>query len=167
MAEKTTSRETTKDKENPFADMAEQAARNCEQALRSGLKLQQQASQWWGSMLDHGASAEDWHERFTQYNSLAHSLAPATQQRMEEVLELVEKSTRTGTELYKKAAEAAQTPAPADSQAKWMDFWTASLGAARANTEAVMQINSRAMNTWLEFIQKNAEIAQPRTPKAG
>ena len=47
-----------------------------------------------------------------------------------------------------------------------MDFWMSSLGAARSNAEAAMQINTKAMDAWIEFVQKNAEIAQVRAPKA-
>jgi len=166
MQDKTSTKETMKDKENPMAEMAEQAVKNCEQALRSGLKFQQEAGQWWTNALDQSASAEDWQKRFSSFTNLANGLRPATQKRMEEVLDLAEKNTRTGTELFKKAADAAQTPVIAESQAKWMDFWTASLGAARSNAEAITQINTRAMDAWIEFVQKNAEITQVRAPKA-
>lgn len=166
MQDKTSTKETMKDKENPMSAMAEQAVKNCEQALRSGLKFQQEAGQWWTTMLDQGASHETWQKRFTSFANLANGLKPATQKRMEEVIELAEKNTRTGTELFKKAAEAAQTPAIAESQAKWMDFWTSSLGAVRSNAEAATEINARAMDTWIEFVQKNAEIAQGRASKA-
>ncbi len=166
MQDKTSSKETTKDKENPLADMAEQAARNYEQALRAGLKLQQEAGQWWSGMFDQSASPDDWQKRFTNIASLANGLRPATQKRMEEVLDLMEKNNRTGTELFKKAADAAQTPSIAESQTKWLDLWTSSLGAARSNAEAALQINARAMESWIEFVQKSAELSQARAQKA-
>jgi hypothetical protein len=155
-----------KDKANQMSEMAEQAVKNCEQAMRSGFKLQQEAGQWLSQMFDQNASAGDWQKRFTSYATLANSFRPVTQKRMEEALEMVEKNTRIGTELFKKAAEAAQTPAIPECQAKWMDFWMSSLGAARSNAEAAMQINTKAMDAWIEFVQKNAEIAQVRAPKA-
>lgn len=166
MQEKTSSKESFKNKENPMAEIAEQTVKNCEQALHTGLKFQQEAGQWWSKVFDQATSVEDWQKRFSNFNSLANSLRPATQKRLDEVLDLVEKNTRTGTELLKKATDAAQTPAIADSHAKWMDVWTSSLGAVRSNAEAVMQINARAMDTLIDFVQKNADIAQVRSSKA-
>jgi hypothetical protein len=65
----------------------------------------------------------------------------------------------------KKAVDAAQTPVPAECQAKWMDFWATSLGTVRSNTEAVSQMSSRAIDSWIEFVRKNSEITEVRTPK--
>ena len=166
MQEKTSTKETMKDKANPIPDMAEQALKNCEQALRSGLKFQHQAGQWWTNMLDQGASIEDWQKRFSSFTNLVNGFRPTAQKRVEEVLDLMEKNSRAGADLCKKASEAAQTPGIAESQAKWMEVWTSSLGAVRSNAEAAVQINSRAMEAWIEFAQKNADLAQARTAKA-
>jgi hypothetical protein len=159
MQDKTSTKETGKEKENPLADMAQEAYRNYEQALHAGLKLQQEAGQWWSNLFDQNVSAEDWRKR---YNTVANSLRPATQKRVEEAWEMVDKNTRNGTELIKKAVEASQAATLPDSQTKWLDFWTSSVGAGRANAEAVLQFNSRAMETWIEFVQKSTEAFQTR-----
>lgn len=166
MQDKTSSKEKTKGQDSQVADIAEQAARNYEQALRTGMKFQQEARQWWNGLLDQGASAEDWQKRATDFTALADSLRPATQKRMQEVLDLVEKNSRTGTEILRKAGEAAQAPAMPQSQSKWMDVWTSSLSAARYNAEAALQIQTRAMETWIEFIEKSAHLGHGRAGKA-
>ncbi len=165
MKEKTDTASATEDRKNPMSDMAEQVMRNSEQALRSGLKMQQEAGQWWTNCLNQGAPANDWQKRYTNFSNLFNEYFPATGKRMEEMLDLMEKNTRTGTELMKKAADAAQTPVIADSQAKWMEFWASSLGAVRANAEAFAQINGRAIESWIDFVQKNTEITQVRVPR--
>ncbi len=81
-------------------------------------------------------------------------------------MELMERSTRTNADLLKKAVDAAQTQAVGESQGKWLDVWTSSLGAARSNVEAMTQIGSRAIDSWIDFIQKSTEIAEVRVPKA-
>jgi len=151
---------------NLMSDMAEQVVKNCEQAMRSGLKMQQETGQWWTNWVSQSAPAGDWQKRFSSFSNLVNDFLPATGKRMEEVLELMEKNTRTGTELAKKAADAAQTPVIADSQGKWMEFWSASLGAVRSNTEALAQINGRTIESWMDFVQKNTEVMQIRVPKA-
>jgi hypothetical protein len=80
-------------------------------------------------------------------------------------LSLAESNSRTGVELMKKATDAVQAPSIAESQSKWMDVWTTSLGVARNNTEALLQINTRAIDSWIEFARKNTEVAQVRFPK--
>lgn len=166
MQERTSTKETIRNNENLLTGMAEQAAKNCEHALRTGLRMQQEAGQWWSSMLDQNQSADDWQKRFNQFTSLANSLRPAAQKRMEEVLDLVEKNNRAGTELFKKATDATHTPISADSPGKWVDLWTSSLETVRSNAEAVMQINTRAMDSWIEFVQRHADIGQIRGSKA-
>jgi len=158
-------KETHRDKENPVADMADKAMKNYEQALRTGLKLQEEAGKWWTGVLNQSTSAQDWQKRATNWTTMATGVMPAAQKRMEDVLELMEKSSRTGAELVKKAVDAAQTPVIAESQAKWLDFWTASLGAARSNAEALTQIHTRAIDSWIDFVRTNTEVTEIRVPK--
>jgi hypothetical protein len=165
MKDKDNAKETVKDTVNPISGMAEQAMKNCEQALRTTLKFQQEAGQWWGNLCNQSAPVQDWQKRVANFGTIASGFMPATQKRMEETLELVEKNNRASAELMKKAAEAAQTPVIAESQSKWMDFWASSLGAMRSNAEAAMQINSRALDAWIDFVQKNTEVTEIRVPK--
>ncbi len=150
----------------PMMEMVDQAMKNYEQALRAGLKLQEETGRWWGGLFNQGAATQDWQKRFLNFAGVANGLAPANQKRLEEVLELMEKNTRTSADLMKKAVEAAQTPAIGESQGKWLDVWTSSLGAARSNGEAVMQIGTRAIDSWIDFIQKSTEVTEVRVPKA-
>jgi hypothetical protein len=166
MKDKRDTGDPTKDKKNPLSEIAEQTVKNCEQALRTGLKMQQEAAQWWNDWVNQRAPAEDWQKRLTNFSALANDFMPTTQKRMEEVLELMEKNSRTSADLMKAAADAAQTPVIADSQAKWMEFWTASVRAVRANAEAVSQINGRAIDAWIDFVRKHTEVTEVRVPKA-
>ena len=148
-----------------LSDMAEQVAKNYEQALRSGLKMQQEAGEMWTTWMTQSAPPSDWQKRFPKFTNLVNEYVPAARERMEEVAQLMERNTRTGNELLKKAADAARTPTIADSQAKWMDFWTSSLEATRAAGETMAQISSRAIDTWINCIHKSTEIAEVRVPK--
>jgi len=154
-----------KDKEKPAAEMAEKAMRNYEQALRTGVKLQEEAGRWWTTMLNQTTSAQDWQKRVTNLTSVANGVMPVAQKRMEEVMELMEKNSRTGAELMKKAVDAAQSPAIAESQAKWIEVWTSSLGAVRSNAEALTEINTRVIDSWIDFARKNTEITEVRVPR--
>jgi len=146
--------------------MAEKAMRNYEQALRTSVKLQEEAGRWWTTMLNQTTSTQDWQKRMSNITSVANGVMPVAQRRMEEVMDLMQKNSRTGADLVKKAVDAAQTPAIAESQSKWIDVWTASLGAVRSNAEALTQINTRVIDSWIDFARKNTEVTEVRVPKA-
>jgi hypothetical protein len=148
-----------------MSDMADKAMKNYEQALHTSLKFQEEAGRWWTSILNQTAFTQDWQKRVSNMTGMANTLMPMAQRRMEEVMSLMEKNGRTGAELMKKAVDAAQTPAIAESQAKWMDFWTSSMGAVRSNAEAVTEISTKAIDSWIDFIRENTEMTQIRVPK--
>ncbi len=149
--------------------MFEQTMRQCEQALKTGLRLQEEASRWWTSMLSQTASqtasAQDWQKRFSNLTAMAGDVIPKTQRSMEEMLNFMEKNSRTGVDLMKKAIDAAQAPAIMESQARWMDFWESSLGTVRSNAEALTHMNSRAFDSWIEFVRRNTETVEMKMPK--
>lgn len=164
MKEKTTAKESNH-REKAMGDMADSAMKNYEQAVRTGMKLQEEAVRCWNGLFTQTASAQDWQKRFSSFTNLTNEVVPLTQRRMEEVLELMEQNSRTGAELMKKAVDAAQTTVPAESQAKWMEFWTSSMGAMRNNAEAIAQINARAIDSWVTFVRENTEVTEVRVPK--
>lgn len=161
----TTKKETARETERPAAEMTNQAMKNYEQALRTGLKLQEEAIRWWSGVMTQAATAQDWQNRFNNVANLANGVMPLAQKRMEEVLDLMEKNSRTGNDLMKRAVEAAQAPVIADSQAKWMDVFTSSLGVMRSNAEALTQMGTRAIDSWIDFVRQNTEVTEIRVPK--
>jgi len=163
MKEKT---QSTKQAEKPISEMADKAMKGYEHAIRTGLKLQEEAAHYWTNVLTQTASPHDWQKRYTGFTAMANGIMPAAQRRMEEVLELMEKNSRASADLMKKAVDAAQTTVIAESQAKWMDFWAASVGAARSNAEAITDIGSKTVDSWVDFIRKNTEVTEVRVPKS-
>jgi len=157
----------TKDnnKARPTSETAENATRNYEHAVRTGLKFQEEAGRWWSSMLNQNNLAQDWQKRLTGMTGMANSLMPMAQHHMEDMMALMEKNSRTGTELMKKAVDAAQAPGLAESQAKWIEFWTSSMGAVRSQTEAISEISNKAIDSWVDFVRKNTEVTEMRVPK--
>jgi hypothetical protein len=158
--------QTTKDKEHSVNQLADQALKNYEQVLHTGLRMQEEAVRCWTSMFNTASSGDEWHKPFNNLTSATNDMLPLTHQRMAEMLGLMEKNSRTGADLMKKAVDAAQTSVPAESQAKWIDFWSSSMGAARSNAEALTQIGARAMDSWIDFVRQNSEVTEIRVPKA-
>src|SRR5262249_31972270 len=98
------------------------ARKNYEQAIRTGQKFQEEAGQWWTRMLTQTATATDWQRNFSRFTALAGNAMPLAQRCLEGAMDVMEKSGKSSAELMRKAADAAQTPSLAESQAKWMEF---------------------------------------------
>jgi hypothetical protein len=152
--------ETSTHSEKPLTDMAEAARKNYEQAVRTGQKWQEEAGQWWSRMMGSGGAA-DWQKQVAQFTNLASQGMPLAQARFEDALQLMEKNTRVSADLMKKAIEASQTPRLSECQAKWVDFWTSGLKAMQSNVEAVTELSTKAIDSWLDFVHKNSQVVQP------
>lgn len=159
MKEKT---ETAK-KEQSAAEFTEQAFKCWEQAMRAGLKLQEDALRRWSELSSPAApAAPDWQKRFNGLNAAARDLASGGQKRTEEVLDFVNQNTRTATELFKKMSEAAQAGTAAERQAALNEWSAASADAVRACAQGVAQISTRAVDSWVQFAQQSFEAVQAR-----
>ena len=163
MKEKT--KESTYQKTKPLSEAADKAMKNYEQAVRTGLKLQEEAAHLWTNLLNQSASPQEAQKRFTSATAIANGVLPVAQKSLDDVLDLCEQNTKTGTELLKKAADACQTSTLSEYQAKCLDLCTASVDFARSNLEAVTQINSRALDSWINYVRKSADVTEVHTPK--
>ena len=148
-----------------ITETAEKAMKSYKDALQTGSKLNETAGLWWSTLLRQADLTQDWQKQFARFTRMTEGAMPAVQRQMEEVVEVMNKSSRTGAELIKKALDAAQAPTFLGSQAKWMEFWTSSLKAAQSNAEALTQLNTGAINQWLRYVQNYTEVTEVRVPK--
>lgn len=148
------------------AELAEQAIRSCEEAIRLSMKLQAETLECWSQLLKQSAAFSDWQKCYTRLSSAITSTLPALERQFTELMTLTQENTRRSAELLRKTMEASQAANLSESQQKWMEVWTSSLGAIRANTEAVTQANGRALDSWLAFTRQAGEFAQFRAPRA-
>jgi len=155
MAEKAKTHKTQHTATETMSDMADRAR-------RTGQRVQDEAGQFWDRVLSQTA---DWQKQVTNFASLTNRMIPLTQQRMEDAMTLLEKNTRAGTELLHKAMAAAQTANLAESQAKWLEFWTSSMKALQGNVESVTEISNNAIDSWIHFVRTNNERLDGRVPK--
>ncbi len=161
MAQKSKTQKTQKTQpaQNAATEVTEQARQNYQQALRTGQRLQEEAGQWWSRMLGQGASIAEWQKQFANLSGAAASMLPLVQRRMEDMMHLFEKSSRTGSEMVRKAVDAAQSTAIPESQTKWMDFWAYSMKAAQSNIENATEMGARAFDGWMDYIRKTESRA--------
>jgi hypothetical protein len=147
---------TKEDNGTVLLKMAEEALKNYEQSLKTGLKLQKEATQWWTKSLQQTAPTADLRKWFANLGSSANdTVFPAAEKQLEEILHLLEKNNRDCVELARKATEAARTCGIAESQAKWIEFWNSSMLAARSNAEVWTQANSKMLDKCVDFFRQN------------
>jgi hypothetical protein len=154
LAGKGTPHMTTEEKTKPACDLYDQAMKNYEQALKTGLKLQEDSVKVLTGLLNQPTAPQDLQKRV---KALADEVIPQTQKNIEDNLQLVEQTTRTSIELLKKATAATQATTLHDAQSKFLGFCEASLSAVRDTAVAVTQANAKALESWMVYARKCAE----------
>jgi len=147
---------TTEDKAKLGTDLFEQATKNYEQALKTGLKLQEDSLRTWTGLLNQTTAPQDLQKRV---KALTDEIIPQTQKTIEDNLKLVEQTSRVSIELLKKAAATAQATTVQDAQSKFLSFCETSLNAVRDTTVAVTQANAKAVEAWVGYARKSADPA--------
>jgi len=146
------------DNKNTMSELMEQAMKNYEQALQSGLKLQEESSRWWTDFMTQSTTATDWQKR---WKTTATQTIPIVQKRMEESLRLVEQSSQTSLDLLKQALAVTASDSPANAQTKVQQLWEASLRALRQNAQAVAQANAKVVESWMQLFTAGTETGAP------
>jgi hypothetical protein len=138
-----------------------QSMRMFETAMRTGAKVQEESARWFSGMVSNMASPQGWQKRTEEVINETISI---TQKNVEEALRVMNQNARTGIELLQKAFEARQADSPTDAQTKSRELWETALGALRANTEAVLQANSRWAESWAEVTRRLAGETENHQP---
>lgn len=145
---------TTEDKTKPVTEMYEQAMKNYEQAVKTGLKMQEESAKIWTGFLSQSPSPQDWQKKT---KAMAEEVIPQAQKAVDDGLKLIEQSSRTSVELLKKVVEASQATSVQDAQTNLLSLWEASLNAMRDSAVAVVQANNKAFENWVAYVRKNGE----------
>jgi hypothetical protein len=135
----------------PVNELFAEAMKNYEQALKAGLKLQEEAGKCWSGLLAQSAGARDWQK---QAGATLDEIFQTTQQRMAETMQYVEQNSRTSLALLKQATEVVQSTSVAEGQAKVQKLGQTWLEALQSNTQAMTQSNTKFMETWADFVKK-------------
>src|SRR5438270_12405185 len=73
------------EKNKPVSDLFEQAMSSYEQAFRTGVRLQEESSRWWTSMLEQTGPSREWQKTI---RTMANEILPEAQKRMEDGLRI-------------------------------------------------------------------------------
>jgi polyhydroxyalkanoate synthesis regulator protein len=132
-------------------ELFNQAVETFETAIRTGVKMQEEYARWFAHMLSDVGSPQEWQSKGQTIISESMQMA---QKNFDEAIRMMNENTRTGLELMQQAFETRQAGSTSDAQARTREIWETALGALRNNTEAVVQANSRMLETWAELAKK-------------
>src|SRR5437762_2209635 len=120
---------TTATKDPGVSGLFDQAFQTFGDALKSGVKIQEEVGKWWSEALDQAGPANEWQKKS---RALVSEAIPAAQKNTEEWLKLVEQNYRRSMSLFKKAFES--NGDPSDVRAKTKQLWEESMELVRDNT---------------------------------
>lgn len=132
-------------------ELFNQAIETFETAIRTGVKMQEEYARWFTHMLGDVGSPQQWQSKGQTIISESMQMA---QKNFDEAIRMMNENARTGLELMQRAFETRQAGSTSDAQARTREIWETALGALRNNTEAVVQANSRMLETWAELAKK-------------
>jgi hypothetical protein len=138
--------------ETSVTSLFDQAVQTCGEAMKAGVKIQEDMARWWSEALEQGGAMQAWQKRSRAILSEA---IPAAQKNAEEWLRVIEQNYRRGMELLKKALESEQGGAPTDIRTRTQELWEHALGAFRDSAQAMAQANVKMMEQWAEIVRKN------------
>jgi predicted phage tail protein len=142
---------TTEQKAKPVTDLFEQAMKSYEQALKTGIRMQEESANVFSNLISQATSPQDWQK---QVKAVADDFVPQTQKAVDEGLKLIEQTSKASVDLLKKAVAAGQPTSATDAQAKMLGLWESSLNAMRDTAVSVTQANNKAIESWLAFASK-------------
>jgi len=138
--------------EAKMTNLFDQAVQSFGDAVKAGVKIQEDIAKFWGDVLDQGGAMQEWQKRS---RAMVNEAIPTAQRQAEEWLKLVEQNYKRSMDLLKKAFDSEQTTAAADIRAKTQELWEASLEVIRDNAQAMAQANVKMMEQWAEILRKN------------
>jgi hypothetical protein len=138
-----------------------EAAETFNEAVKAGLKVQEEIGKWWSDALEQAGPTEQWQKKS---KAVFDETIPAAQKSAQEWIKLVDQNYKRSVGLFKKAWEV-QPADPADMRAKSQELWEESLGLVRDNANAVAQANIKLMEVWGRVLQNGAPVGNGKSKK--
>jgi polyhydroxyalkanoate synthesis regulator protein len=137
-------------------DLFEEAYKSYDQALKTGIKVQEDTVKMWKDLLSKTSSPTEFQAKFTE---MVESVFPAAKKRMEEALKSVEENYKTSTSLLQQAMQIWQPGSVAETQNRIQGLWETSLSAARTNVQNVVKTNQQILDAWTGLASNGSKKA--------
>lgn len=137
-------------------ELLDEAGQTYFKAMKTGLKLQEDASTWWSDQLKSVNGSAEWLNKPREVMTEAIN---QWQKNAETTLELMEKSTQESLELLNKAFAVGQADSIEAAQQKLNELWESSLNTMRENVQTTLKANAKFAEMWMEMASKQADDA--------
>lgn len=139
------------------ADFYKKAIESFDAALKSGVKIQAESAQLINDALKNVTAPQAWQEKGMA--SVKEALALGTKN-MDSAASLINKNAQNSMDLLKRAFASGQGCSAEEIQGKTSELWSSALNALKENTQAVMDINARTVETLTKLAKTGTEKAQ-------
>ena len=132
-------------------EIFQEALRNYENALKSGIELQEESVNLWKSLLTQLGSPEEFQAKL---ESMQSEVFPAARKRMEEFVELFNRSSNQTLELIEKSMSVYQAKSATDAQRRLQDLMESSLATLRGNVQTALNTNAKIISSWKDMLDR-------------
>lgn len=147
---------TTKSAKNttaaePANEAFQDALKFYEQAIKSGIQLQEESIKVWKEVLERVGTPEELRQKLEE---LANEVLPQTQKRMDSMASIFKENANQCSELFSKTLGLYQATSPSEGQERLQDLVETSLTALRNNVHAAVDTNAQILKTWDQMFGK-------------
>lgn len=135
-----------------MSELFDQAIETFDQALKTGVRIQEEATRLWTDMLRETDTLQTLQHRA---QSILMEALPTTQKNVDQYMRLLDKTYHTSLDLLNKAFQTTQSGSLSEAQARIQEFWEATFMALRSNAQAMVQVNTRTMEVWSELTRRD------------
>ena len=134
------------------------------EAMKAGVKVQEDLVKWWGGQMNGSGPFAAWQQRSRAF---LEDTAPAAQKNAEEWLKVLEQNYSRSVELLQAALDAEKGAAGSTPLLeRTRKLWEESLAVVKENTEAMAKVNMKAMELWTDVFKKNVAQGAAAAAKA-
>ena len=128
-----------------------EAMRSYEEALKSGIRLQEESINLWKELLSKLGSPEEFQAKL---KALSAEVFPMARKHMEEFIEIFNRNSSQAIDLFGQACGVYQAPSAADAQRRVRDLVESSLATLRLNVHTVLNTNARILVSWKDLVDR-------------
>jgi hypothetical protein len=128
-----------------------EAMHSYEEALKSGIQLQEESVNLWKDLLSKLGSPEEFQAKL---KSLSADVFPNARKRMEEFIETFNRTSNQAMDLFEKTLSVYQSTSVTDAQRRVQDLVESSLATLRVNVHTALNTNAKILASWKELVDR-------------
>lgn len=129
----------------------EQALAEFENALKAGVKIQEDCARYFKEAVANYGSTHEWTGKMEA--AVNESIAAANK-RMDEALAVMRKNADASVEMLKKAWSVGQGKSVEEMQARTHDLWKGALKAMEHNARSMVKAHVSALENWVALVKR-------------